>query len=373
MIQIRKIEDSTSLEAKQFIDLPFRLYKDHPYWVPPLKNDMRAVMDKENHPFYQHSRADFFLAAQDGDTLGRIAVVYNTKYNDFNDSQTAFFYYFDAVDDTEVAQILFQTASDWALKQGADTLYGPKGLLQGDGIGLLIEGFDHPPAMGIPYNAPYYQALVEDHGFQKSSDYLSGYLKTTTTLPDRVYRIAEKIKDRKDFRVKTYRRKEELLQMAPRIKAVYNAAFAGGEGFRPITEEEMQVIAQQMLSIADPRLIKLVFKGQEIVGFLFAYPNIWRGLQKANGSLWPLGWFHIWRSMRTTERVDVNGIGILPRFQGFGATAVLYVELEKTIRDFNFKHAETVQVREDNVESMGEHKMLQVNWYKNHRVYEMSL
>lgn len=373
MIQIRKVDTTRRGDVADFIRFPFGLYQKSTYWVPPFRSDMRAVMDKESHPFYDHAQADFFLAEEKGETLGRITALYNQKFNDGEDQDTAFFYHFDAVDNPRVAGLLFQAAFEWASERGAEKMYGPKGPLQGDGIGLLVKGFEHPPAMGIPYNYPYYHDLIIKQGFKKSSDYYSGYLSSSVQLPEKVKRIADLVKDRKGYWVKKFESKQELLEIAPQICDVYNTSFAGGEGFHPVTREEMVVIAKQMLSIADPRLIKLVYKNDQIVGFLFAYPNIWQGLRKANGKLWPFGWFHIWRDMKTTNYVDVNGMGILPQHQGLGAAAVLYVELEKTIREFDFKHVETVQVREDNTESMGENNMLNVEWYKTHRVYQKDL
>jgi len=373
MVSTRKIDTTKLQDLKTFIDFPFQLYKDSPYWVPSLRSEIEGVLDKKSHPFYDHSQADFFIAEQDDKTLGRITGIYNQKFNEFSDINTAFFYYFDSVNDPDVAQSLFQKACEWAKEKGAEKIYGPKGLLQGDGIGLLVKGFDYPPAMGILYNYPYYHDLLIQQDFEKVSDYYSGYLSSSIQLPDKVNRIADLVKKRKGYWVKKFKNKRELLDVAPQIRDVYNMSFSGGEGFRPITADEMEVIAQQILTIADPRLIKLVYKDDMIVGFLFAYPNIWQGLRKSRGKLWPFGWFHIWRDMRTTDYVDVNGMGILPQHQGLGAAAVLYVELEKTIREFGFKHVETVQVREDNTESMGENKMLNVEWYKTHRVYQKYL
>jgi len=373
MIQVSKIDTTDQKQISDFVQFPFQLYTENDYWVPPLRKDFREVMDKSQHPYYEHSQADFFVARSQKEVLGRIAAVYNQKFNEFNDSRTASFYYFDCINDPEVSRVLFDKVFEWAREKGAKQVIGPKGLLQGDGIGLLIDGFDIPPAMGIPYNSPYYKNLIENVGFSKKSDYFSGYLETSTQLPQQVFRVAKKVKERKGYFVKSFKSKSALLQEAPRIREVYNEAFAGGEGFRPITVEEMEVIANQMLAIADPRLIKLVYQDDSVIGFLFAYPNIWKGLQKSKGKLWPLGWFHLWRDMRSTKWVDVNGIGILPKHQGWGASAVLYVELEKTIREFGFKHAETVQIREDNTESMGEHRLLNVEWYKTHRVYQIDL
>lgn len=373
MIEVIKVDSTDRKQVKQYVNFPFQLYKRSKHWVPPLRREMRKVMDKAQHPYYEHSQADFFLARSQNKTLGRITAIFNQKLNEFNNSRTASFYHFDCIDDPAVSHALFNKTFDWARDKGAQQVIGPRGLLQGDGIGLLIDGFSIPPAMGIPYNYHYYENLIESAGFSKKSDYFSGYLETSTQLPEQVFRVAKKVKERKGFYVKNFQSKSDLLQEAPRIRQVYNEAFSGSEGFRPITEEEMKVIANQMLSIADPRLIKLVFQGDNVIGFLFAYPNVWRGLQKSKGMLWPFGWFHLWRDMRSTKWVDVNGIGILPRHQGWGASAVLYIELEKTIRDFGFKHAETVQIREDNTESIGEHRLLNVEWYKTHRVYHIGL
>lgn len=370
---VRKIDLKNRRDVNSFIQFPFDLYKSNPYWVPPLRKDMKALMNKNKHPFYQHSDADFFIAVDKGKTLGRIAAISNSRANNAMKQNTAFFYYFEAIDDSEVSEGLFGAVFQWARSRGHDQVYGPKGLLQGDGIGLLVKGFDYIPAVGIPYNFEYYDKLVKESGFKKKFDYFSGYVDTEAGLSDKVRRIAEKVKKRSGFWVKEFTSKKELLAVAPELRLVYNAAFSGSEGFSPITEQEMTVIAKRILSIADPRLIKLVYKGDRIIGFLFSYPNISRGFQKANGRMWPLGWLHIMRDFKTTQYMDTNGIGILPEFQGLGSTAVIYTELEKTFREFNFKYVETVQTREDNFASLGESSHFVMDWVKTHRIYERNL
>lgn len=374
-MQVRKIDLKNKKDVRKFIQLPFDLYRGNPYWVPPLRSDMKFILNREEYPFYQHSEADFFLAEEEnGKVLGRIAAVNNCRYNEVSNTKRAFFYFFEAANDVEVSEALFETVFEWARQRDLKEVYGPKGLLQGDGIGLLVEGFDQPPAMGIAYNLPYYHDLIIQAGFEKLADYYSGYLKADTVeIPEKVLRIAKKVKERRGFWVKKFESKEELLKVAPQVREVYNAAFAGGEGFSPVTEDEMEVIAKRMLSTADPRMIKLVYKGDEIVGFLFAYHNIGAGLRKANGRLWPFGWFHIMREFKKTKRADANGIGILPEHQGMGATAILYIEMEKIMRELGFEHVETVQTREDNVASLGEASIFGLNWYKTHRVYRKEL
>ncbi len=372
-MNVYQLDLTKKSEVKKFIQFPFDLYKNNPYWVPQMRSDTRNLMNKAEHPFYQHSEADFFIAEKNGKIAGRIASLANSRYNRSNHQNSAFFYFFESIDDFDVSNALFSEVFSWAKNRDLNHVYGPKGLLQGDGIGLLVSGFDYVPAVGIAYNYPYYDKLVKQAGFHKIFDYFSGYLDTTIGLSEKVKRVAEKVKKRSGFWVRKFETKQELLAVAPELRLVYNAAFGGSEGFSPITEEEIIVIAKRMLSLADPKLIKLVYKDEKIIGFLFSYPNICRGLQKTNGRLFPFGWFHIMRDFKTTKYMDTNGIGILPEYQGLGSTAVIYTELEKTFREFNFDFVETVQTREDNIASLGESSHFEMNWVKTHRVYEIDL
>lgn len=372
-MKVRKIDTSKNKDIRKFIQFPFDHYKGNPYWVPQLRQDTRKVLDKDQHPFYQHSDADFFLAEDNNKVVGRIAAIANSRSNAANDLDTVFFYYFESIDDSEVSGSLFKAVIDWTIEKGHSQVYGPKGLLQGDGIGLLVKGFDYIPAVGISYNFDYYDRLVKEAGFKKKFDYFSGYVDIEKGLSDKVRRVAEKVKKRSGFWVRKFKTKDEIMAITPELRQVYNRAFGGSEGFSPITEEEIVVIAKRMLSVADPRLIKLVYKDNSIIGFLFSYPNISRGLQKTNGRLFPFGWLHLMREFKTTKYMDSNGIGILPEYQGLGPTAVMYTEFEKTFREFNFEHVETVQTREDNIASLGESSHFGMDWVKTHRIYELNL
>ena len=372
-MRVRKIDTTNPRDVRQFINLPFELYKNDPLWVPPLITEMKFILNRSEHPFYQHSEADFFLAESGGQTLGRVAVLNNRNHNQYNNSRNAFFGYFESVEDQQVAQALFQVALDWAGGRNLDTLKGPKGLLSGDGLGILIEGFEHRPAIGIAYNPPYYIDLLQACGFEKESDYLSGHLQRDYELPRRVFKLAERVKHRRGFWIKKFANKDEMRAWAPRIREVYNQSFGDVWGFTPITEAEVQVIADRLATIAHPQLIKLVMKDDRVVGFLFAYHDISAGLQKARGRLWPLGWLYILLGFRRTKWANINGIGLLPEHQGVGADTVLITELEKSLRQFNFEHADVVQISEDNAKSMGEMQALGVTWYKRHRVLRRAI
>ncbi len=372
-MRVRKIDTSRARDIRQFINFPFTLYRDCPQWVPPLVPDMRLALNRDKYPFYRHSAADFFVAEQGGQTLGRIAVLDNRRYNQVQRSKTAFFYYFEAVQNLDVTYALFDAAFAWARDRDLDTIIGPRGLLRGDGHGLLVEGFEHRPAMGIPYNSPYYGPHLEKLGFEKEIDFLSAHLSGDYHLPQRFYDIAEKVKQRRRFEVKSFTSKRELRRWVPQVQRINNEAFADGWGHYPIDEAEVNAVADRFLAAADPRLIKLVTKADEVVGFVIGYPDVSAGIQRANGRLWPFGWFHILLDFRRTKWVNFNGVGLLPEHQGVGANAVLYTELARSVSEFDFEHADLVQIAETNVESMGEVNAVGGEWYKRHRVYRRRL
>lgn len=372
-MRIRRLETTNRRDVRQFIDFPFQLYRGCRQWVPPLVDDMRLVMDRRRHPFYRHSAADFFVAEEAGRTLGRVAVLDNRLYNQYHGTAKAFFYYFDCVEDADVARALFDAAGDWARARGLTHIEGAWGFLEGEGIGVLVEGFEHRPAIGIPYNYAYYDALLTAAGFRGKTHYYSGYLPGNIEIDPRFYQVAEKVKAQRGFRVRSFASRRELRRWVPRIIDVYNRSFTENLEYFPIGQEEGRAIFERMITAADPRLIKLVLKGDEVIGFLFAFHDISAALQRTRGRLWPLGWIDILLEFKRTRWVNFNGVGLVAGHRGVGANAVLYTEMARSVRDFHFLHAEVVQIEERNAKSMGEMRALGVKWYKKHRVYERAL
>jgi hypothetical protein len=368
-MQIRKLDMSRPRDVRQFIAFPFALYRNCSQWVPPILPEIQLVLNRNKHPFYQHSEADFLVAESEGQILGRIAVLHNRRHNAFRGKQAAFFYYFDCVEDVQVAQALFAAAFEWAKSRELKEVIGPKGFLQGDGLGLLVEGFEHRPAIGIPYNHPYYDVLLCEVGFEKVTDYMSGYLSGAHQLAPRFYEVAEKVKAKRGFRIQSFRSAKEMRAWVPRIGKVYNASFTDNWEFCPMTDGELVVVGNRLIDIADPRLIKLVLKDDEVVGFVFAFPDISAAIQRTKGRVWPFGWLDLMREFKRTRWVNINGTGLLGEHRGVGANAVLYTELAKTILDFHFEHADVVQIEERNIKSLGDMQAIGVEWYKRHRVY----
>jgi GNAT superfamily N-acetyltransferase len=373
MVEIHKVDTTDPRDVKRFVQFPFRLYRDCPQWVPPLVSSARKQLNRERHPFYRHSDADFFLALQGGEVVGRIAVLEPRRRNAYRGQRGAFFYLFETMEDIEVARALFAAAFDWARSRDLETISGPDGLLPGDGLGVLVKGFEHRPAMGITYNHPYYDAFIQDSGFHKQTDYHSCYLSRDFEIPERVCRIAEKIKERRGFQILRFRTKSDMRAAAPQVIKAYNAAFSENREFVPVTGEDAEKIAERLIDMTQPDLVKVVAKGEEIIGFVLGFPDVSAALQRCKGRLYPFGWALLLWEFKHTRWANFNGGGILPKYQGLGANAVLYYEMYKTAKERDFLHADLVQVNEQNTRMIRELKSLGADFYKAHRIYERSL
>lgn len=368
---IKKINFAEARDTKRFFDFPFRIYQNTPQWVPSMASDRRSIFG--GHPFFEHSVAEYFIAEKNGEVLGRIGVMHNRNHNNFRKCKTAFFGFFECVEDVDVARKLFATAFEWARSRGLEEIIGPRGLLGSDGGGILVEGFELRAALNENYSMSYYDDYVMDSGFVKDRDHLSGYLPGDYVLPERFNRIAERIKEKRGFRIQSFLSADEVRAWAPRVVAVHGRTFRENHEYFPPSESEIQMLIDSILMVADPRLLKLVLKDGEVVGFIIAYHDIAPALQKSSGKIWPFGWWHILQERRRAGWVNVNGVGLLPELRGLGANTLLYTELQKTVHAFNFKHIEVIQVDEYNYKSKSDMEAIGVQWYKRHRSYRYKL
>lgn len=375
MLIIEPVDLNSRSHRRRFVDLPYRLYRNHPQWVPPLRMDMELMLNKAKHPFYDHSDAAFFIAVRDGRDVGRIAALENKPFNTYHHTRQAQFYLFECEDNLDTATALFETAFNWARARGLDKIVGPKGFGALDGYGLLIDGFEHRQMMTMMnYNYPYYQRLVEAQGFQREVDFISCYLNSEKYhLPDRIRSIAERVERRGILSVKRFTSKAELKEWASRIGEAYNNAFVNNWEYYPLTQREIKFILDNILVIADPRLIKIITSGDQVVGFLFGFHDVSAALQRAKGRLFPFGLIGLLLELRRTKWVALNGAGILPEFQGRGGNALLYNEMDKTIREFGFHHADLTQVANTAVQMRNDLVNIGGELYKTHRVYERAL
>ncbi len=376
MLNIQKLDLKNKSQVKRFVQLPYHIYKDCPQWVPPLDIDAYAQLNPKKHPFYEHSDVEFFLAVRDGRDVGRIAAIENKPFNRYHNEKTADFYFFECENDLEAATALFNTVFDWARARGLDKIIGPKGMGPLDGYGTQVLGFDQRQTMTmLNYNHDYYPGLVEAQGFTKEVDFVSCYLPADRfKIPERVERISKRVLERGGLAVRRFSSKKEMLSWAPRIGKAYNAAFVNNWEYYPLTQREIDFVVDNIMMIADYRLIKIITHGEDVVGFLFAFPDVSAALQRARGKLHPLSLIDLLWEMKRTKTVSVNGMGILPEFQGHGGNALLYYEMGQTLLEFGqFVHVEMTQVAETTEQMRADLKNLNGVEYKNNRVYQKHL
>lgn len=372
-MDIRRVDTTRRSDVRRFVRFPLDLYRGCALWVPPLQSDELKALDRTNHPFYRHGAAEFFVAESQGEVLGRVAVMDHRIYNEHLGTRRAFFGLFESADDGAVAARLLEAASDWARAQGLDEILGPRGFGSAGPAGILVDGFEHRPALGMPYNYPYYDGLITAAGFQKDGENWSGYLSGDYDLPERFHRIAERVKERRGLWVKSFESKKELLAWVPRIAKIVTDSFAEFPDSVPPTADEVAQFRDMVLAVARPSLIKVAMKDDEAVAFLFAYPDVSAAMQRTRGRLWPLGWVDMLVEQRRTPWVNINGMGALPAYQGSGAILLLYIEVAKAIKKIGYRHADVVAVGEENMKSRAEMEAIGVRWYKRHRSYRRAL
>jgi GNAT superfamily N-acetyltransferase len=376
MVTIEKVDTDNKAQVKRFVQFYYDLYEGCPQFVPPLFIDAYLPLNRKKHPFFQHSAADFFLATRDGKVVGRICAADNRPFNEYHKTKKAHFYAFDTINDLEVARALFEAAFDWSRARGLDTMIGPKGLSPFDGYGIQIEGFQHRQMMTMMnYNYDYYPKLVEALGFEKEVDFVSCYLPSDSfKVPERVERIAQRAMQRGNLKVKNFKSKKELMKWAWRIGEAYNKTFIHNWEYYPFTRGDIQYAVDNVINFADPRLIKLVLHGEDVVGFLFLFPDVSAAFQRAKGHLFPFTIPDMLIEMKRTRTISGNGMGILPEFQGTGGNALLYNEMGKTFFGFHqFEHVEMTQVAETTRQMRADLKNLNGVEYKNHRVYRKAI
>lgn len=371
IVQVQPADRGSKIK---FLECPQRIYSAYPNYTPPLEFNPLDVFNPAVNPLYEHGEAAFFLAEDDaGQAVGRIAAFRNDAYNQHNGLSAAQFTLFETIHDQTHAFALLDAAVNWATTQGLNLLIGPKGFTPLDGIGLLIRGFEFSPALGLPYNPPYYQDLLEKFGFSTRSDILSGFLPMNINLLEKVHRAAALAREKRGFEVVTFRNRAEVKRFVPRLMDLYNQALEGAPDNAPLSAKEVRMMSDQLVWFADPRLIKVIMKDGQPAGFLLAYPDVTETVRKIGGRLLPFGWIHVLVAGRTTTHLNINGAGVLEKYRGSGGTAVLYVELEKTLRTNRFKTAEVVQIGSDNERMLLELRGLGIDFCKTHRLYQKAL
>ncbi|MBN1568538.1 MAG: hypothetical protein JXA73_11885 [Acidobacteria bacterium] len=360
-------------ELRDFIRLPWNIYRSDAFWVPPLIRDVKKLLDKSANPFFLHSSAELFLARRNGECVGRIAAILNNNHNRFHNERTAFFGFFESVNDREVAAALLDQAAGWARDQGMNELRGPMNFSTNETLGILVEGFDSSPCIMMTHNPRYYPDLMESAGFTKAMDLYAWWLLTDKGLDPKIVRVGEKVLKDESIRVRTIDMKKFRNEVEA-IKKIYNDAWSTNWGFVPMTDAEFDHLAGDLKTVLDPRVVLIAEKNAEPVAFSLGLPDFNQALKKINGRLFPIGLPLLIYHARRIRQVRVLALGIAKKMQNWGGLgAALYYESFRRGVEAGYKSCEFSWTLETNDLINRSMKLFGARIYKRYRIYQKSL
>jgi hypothetical protein len=368
------IDVGSGKALKQFINLPWSIYQNDPYWVPPLKSDVRELLSLK-HPFYGHAHRQLFLAIKGGVPVGRIAAIINHRHNEFHSEKTGFFGFFECVDDQETADSLFLEAEKWIREQGMDRVMGPVNPSTNEECGLLVDNFLSPPFVMMTYNPPYYRELIECADYAKAKDLYAYWYHVGRELPSRLVRIVKKVKEREpglEVRPLDKSRFDSELDI---IRVIYNEAWEKNWGFVPMTDAEINHMAKKLKPLVIPSLVNLAFVDDEPAGFVMGLPDYNNVLKILNGTI--LNPFRTIKALRAGKKIRSGRcltIGVREKFRKRGIESLLFAMTWQGGIDMNYRYGELSWILEDNQPMIdGATRAFAAELYKTYRIYGKQL
>jgi len=362
----------TKREAEDFIELPFHLYKNDPNWIPPLRKELEKVFHRENNPFLQHAEIERFLCKDAVRTVGRISCIIDDNHNRFHEEKTAFFGFFESINDNQVSGKLFDAAVAWSKDRGMERLRGPVSPSMNAECAFLLEGFDQPPVFMMPYTPPYYLSLAEAYGFGKAKDLYAFHKTNSAGIPERFEKLVGLVRQRTKVVVRPFEMKHFDRDMG-HIKRIYNTAWEKNWGFVPLTDAEMEQIARRLKPLAVPSLILFAEVEGKPVAVSVTVPDYNQILKHLNGSLGLMGLAKLAYYRRKVRGLRALIFGVLKEYRKVGLHAVLYYETEKAAQRFGYSWCELSWNLEDNDEINNFDTSLGGTIYKKYRLYEIDL
>ena len=321
-LEIKRVRNL--LGRRAFIDVPFRLHGKNPTWVPPLRI---TVYDRlsPRHPAMSHQKAALWIARREGKPVGRVGACVDSHFDRYQGVRWGWVGFFDSCDDPAVAATLFEAAWSWLRQQGAETAVGPASFTTNDELGLMIEGFDEPPALLTLENPRYYEDLWMGHGWEPAMDLYGWHFDKSAAISDRHRRTLERLRERSRLRLHEIDLKDWDREVG-RFFEVYNAAWGDNWGFAPLPEPEVRHLAKQLKPIINPRwAFGLETPEGEAVGVCVALPDVNRLMLKVrSGRLLPFGWWRLVTGRRRVDRAKVWTLGVKPQYQSLALGPLLY-------------------------------------------------
>ena len=374
MEPVRVVEAKTFRQRRAFLNFPFKLYKENPYWVPNLRMDEKSLVGFSKSKFYERNSCQAFLAYRGEEVVGRIVAILNLGHLErFNDG-VGFFGFFETIDDQEVANALFDKASAWVKERGCTTIRGPMNPSMNHTLGLLIEGFDASPYFMMTYNLPYYEKLVDNYGFKKVQDLFAfwGDIDMLPKVRERYLEACHHIEERTGAKLRQVDKKHFGRDVEAFLK-VYNESMSNIWGFVPFTRAELKEMAFFMRFLMVPELVFAVEMDGKLVGATFCLPDYNPRIRAIKGRLFPFGFLKLIRHKEEIKRIRVLCTNVLPEYQMLGLGLVLVNGLVPKTIEWGIQEAEFSWVLESNEYSRGSLERGGAIVNKKYRVYDKPL
>ena len=368
---------SSRRELKRFIRFNYELYKDNPYSVPDLYDDMLNTFNPKKNAAFEFCEAEYFLAYRDKRLVGRVAAIINHRANDTWKAKEVRFGWIDFVDDLEVSAALLKAVEEWGKKRGMTAIVGPLGFTDMDAEGMLIEGFDQLSTMATIYNYPYYPQHMERLGYEKATDWVEFKLKVPDQLPERFRRVAEIILQKYKLKiVKLTRQEIKEKNYGQRIFELINESYAPLYGFSKMTQGQIDQYVKTYLPLLDLRMVTAVETEEgELVAIGISMASMSEALQKAKGRLLPFGWFHLLKSLywKRPKTLDLLLVGVKPEYQSKGVNALLFYDLVPVYQQMGFEYGESNPELEDNKKVQSQWSAFEPVLHKRRRAFRKDI
>lgn len=363
-------EVTSEKDLRSFIRFQHTLYRDNPYWAPPLFFDEMNTLHWKKNPAFEKSKARYWLAYRDGKIVGRIAAILSYPHIEKWQQRYMRFGWIDFVDDPEVSQRLLETVEAWAKENHLSAVHGPLGFSDMDHEGTLVEGFDELGTLAGIYNYSYYPTHLEKMGYIKDTDWVEYEIKVPTQADERIAKLSEIVLRRNNLKLLQVTNKKGILPYAHELFDVLQEAYEPLYGFVPLTPKQVDSYIDQYFGFIKPEFVPIVLDEQNhVVAFGITMPSLTRALQKARGRLFPFGFIHLLRALSKNDRADLYLVGVKPEYQGKGINAIL---IQKMVEEFNrlgVTQVESNPELENNTLVQAQWKSFEKRQHKRRRVY----
>lgn len=370
-VTIKKVE--TKGELKTFIRFNYELYKNNPYSVPDLLDDMLNTFSKEKNAAFEFCEADYFLAYKDGKLVGRVAAIINHRANETWNKNAVRFGWIDFVDDIEVSEALLHTVEEWGRARGMEQMQGPLGFTDFDAEGMLVEGYDQLSTMATIYNYPYYPQHMERLGLTKEADWVEYKIYVPDAIPEKHKRISDLIQRKYNLQIKKYTSSKAIArEYGQKIFELMNEAYSPLFGFSRLSQKQIDQYVKMYLPIVDLRMVTLVTEADgRLVAVGISMPSLSKALQKAKGKMFPFGWYHLLKALflKHDKVLDLLLVAVAPEYQNKGVNALLFSDLIPVYRQMGFEYAESNPELEENGKVQAQWDYFKTEQHKRRRVY----